>query len=148
VPADTAGHSTAQGPRNRHPSSLRLATIQSPSVKNSNRPGPRTAFGLADLLCTWHQNPTVYSCWRYDGMHATYWTQGWKCLWRGHSVNENRPLLSDGACAVHSEMIVHGVVGPFASTPAVLKGLFGSKTCHLRKQSLGGTTPPSVSKLR
>ena len=24
----------------------------------------------------------------------THWTKGWKCLWRGHSVNQNRPLLS------------------------------------------------------
>ena len=23
-----------------------------------------------------------------------HWTKGWKCLWRGHSVNQNRPLLS------------------------------------------------------
>ena len=25
---------------------------------------------------------------------STHWTKGWKCLWRGHSVNQNRPLLS------------------------------------------------------
>ena len=24
----------------------------------------------------------------------THWTKGWKCLWRGHSVNQNQPLLS------------------------------------------------------
>ena len=24
----------------------------------------------------------------------THWTKGWKCLWWGHSVNQNRPLLS------------------------------------------------------
>ena len=24
----------------------------------------------------------------------THWTKGWKCLWRGHSVNQKRPLLS------------------------------------------------------
>ena len=24
----------------------------------------------------------------------THWTKGWKCLWRGHSVNQNRALLS------------------------------------------------------
>ena len=26
--------------------------------------------------------------------NTTHWTNGWECLWRGHSVNENRPLLS------------------------------------------------------
>ena len=28
-----------------------------------------------------------------DGMHTTYWTNSCKCLWWGHSVNENRLLL-------------------------------------------------------
>ena len=27
-------------------------------------------------------------------MKNTHWAEGWKCLWRGHSVNQNRPLLS------------------------------------------------------
>ena len=37
---------------------------------------------------------TLYIVFCSSIVKNTHWTKGWKCLWRGHSVNQNRPLLS------------------------------------------------------
>ena len=58
-------------------------------------------------------------------MHTTYWTSGCKCPWRGHSVNENRPLLSPHpqvGCEINfpvHEAIVTGLMSTLAQWVSV-----------------------------
>ena len=64
----------------------------------------------------------------------THWTKGWKCLWRGHSVNQNRPLLSLSLPANAQALVGHWVVRSSAGAGVV----YHASPNYLRKHLIPG----------
>ena len=50
---------------------------------------------LTVLYIVEHPNQEGDTCIDWTSQYC--WTNGWNCLWRGHSVYRNRPLIPHGA---------------------------------------------------